>query len=55
MQILDMNGRVVKHGSMLNNNNSYAEELFVNDLQAGYYFIRVIGENGTRTTSFVKQ
>jgi hypothetical protein len=55
VQILDMNGRVVKHGSMLNNNNSYAEELFVNDMQAGYYLIRVVGENRTRTTSFVKQ
>lgn len=55
VQILDMNGRVVKNSTMLNNNNSYAEELFVNDMQAGYYLIRVVGENGSRTTSFVKQ
>lgn len=55
IEVVDMNGRVVKHQAVNNNNQTYAADFQVNDLQSGYYLVRVSGDNGSETTPFVKQ
>lgn len=55
IEVVDMNGRVVKHQAVNNNNQTYAADFQVNDLQNGYYLVRVSGDNGSETTPFVKQ
>jgi hypothetical protein len=55
IEIIDMNGRVVKKQAVQNNNQTYAADFGVNDLQNGYYMVRVSGDNGSQTTPFMKQ
>lgn len=55
VEVIDMNGRVVKYQSVLNVNQTYAADLQVGDLQNGYYLVRISGDNGSETTPFVKQ
>lgn len=55
IEVIDMNGRVVKVQSAANNNQTYAADFQVGDLQNGYYLVRVSGDNGSETTPFVKQ
>ncbi|MNJ91752.1 Peptide-N(4)-(N-acetyl-beta-D-glucosaminyl)asparagine amidase F precursor [compost metagenome] len=55
IEVIDMNGRVVKHQNVFNNNQTYAADFQVHDLQNGYYLVRVSGDNGSETTPFVKQ
>ncbi len=55
IEVIDMNGRVVKHQSVYNNNQTYAADFQVSDLQNGYYLVRVSGDNGSETTPFIKQ
>lgn len=55
LEIVDMNGRTVHAEKLIQQNGSYAQELMVNDLQNGYYLVRLSGAEGTRVTPFVKQ
>lgn len=55
IEVIDMNGRVVKHQSVSSNNQTYAADFQVSDLQNGYYMVRVSGDNGSETTPFIKQ
>ncbi len=54
-EIVDMNGRVVKRQSVNNNNQSYGVDFQVNDLQNGYYLVRISGSEGSETVPFIKQ
>ena len=54
IEVIDMNGRVVKHQSVNGNNQTYAADFQVSDLQNGYYMVRVSGDNGSETTPFIK-
>jgi hypothetical protein len=55
LDIVDMNGRVVSHSSLEQQNGTYAMDLNITDLQKGYYLVRLTGNGGTRVTPFVKQ
>ena len=55
IEVIDMNGRVVKHQTVVGNNQTYAADFQVSDLQNGYYLVRVSGDNGSETTPFIKQ
>lgn len=55
IQVIDMNGRIVKQQSVQNLNQTYAADFRINDLQNGYYLVKVSGDNGSETTPFVKQ
>jgi hypothetical protein len=55
VEVIDMNGRIVKYQSVANKNQTYGADLQVNDLQNGYYLVRVSGDNGSETTPFIKQ
>ena len=55
IEVIDMNGRVVKHQAVMNINQTYAADFQVGDLQGGYYLVRVSGDNGSEITPFVKQ
>ncbi|MNE96816.1 hypothetical protein D3C80_1950650 [compost metagenome] len=54
-EIVDMNGRVVKRQSVNNNNQSYGVDFQINDLQNGYYLVRISGDEGSETVPFIKQ
>lgn len=55
IELIDMNGRVVKHQAVMNTNQTYAADFQVSDLQNGYYLVRVSGDNGSEITPFIKQ
>ena len=55
IEVIDMNGRVVKHQAVSSDNQTYSADFQVNDLQNGYYLVRVSGDNGSETTPFIKQ
>lgn len=55
VEVIDMNGRVVKRQLVANNNQTYAADFQIADLQKGYYLVRVSGDNGSETTPFIKQ
>lgn len=55
LDIVDMNGRVVSSSRLDQQNGSYATDLMIDDLQKGYYLVRLTGNGGTRVTPFVKQ
>ncbi len=55
IEVIDMNGRVVKYQSVANVNQTYATDFSVTDLQNGYYLVKVSGDNGSETTPFIKQ
>jgi hypothetical protein len=55
IQVIDMNGRIVKQQAVQNLNQTYAADFRINDLQNGYYLVKVSGDNGSETTPFVKQ
>lgn len=51
INIVNISGQVLKRISAIQFNN----EINISHLQAGMYYVRVIGKNGLTTTSFVKQ
>ncbi|AEA45869.1 peptide-N-glycosidase F-related protein [Fluviicola taffensis] len=55
VEVIDMNGRIVKTKAVQNTNQTYAADFQVSDLQNGYYLVRVSGDNGSETTPFIKQ
>lgn len=54
-EIIDMNGRIIRSQQVSSNNQTYGVDFRVDDLQNGYYLVRVSGDNGSETTPFVKQ
>ena len=55
IEVIDMNGRVGKYQAVLNNNQTYAADFQVGDLQNGYDLVRVSVDNGSEMTPFIKQ
>lgn len=55
IEIVDMNGRVIKTTQVLTDNATYSTDFDLTDVYSGYYLIRVIGMNGSQTIPFVKQ
>jgi hypothetical protein len=50
-----MNGRVVATETVSNSNNSYAKDLMLQNVNPGYYLIRLTGDLGQRISNFIKQ
>lgn len=55
IDIVDMNGRVIKTTLVLTDNATYTTDFDLSDVYSGYYLIRVSGMNGSQTVPFVKQ
>lgn len=55
IEVLDMNGRVVATETVSNTNNSYAKDLMLQNVNPGYYLIRLTGDLGQRISNFIKQ
>lgn len=54
-EIIDMNGRIIRSQQVSSNNQTYGVDFRIDDLQNGYYLVRVSGNNGSETTPFIKQ
>ncbi|MES2798534.1 MAG: LamG-like jellyroll fold domain-containing protein [Bacteroidota bacterium] len=55
VELIDLNGRVVKRTEALPFNQAFGADFFVSDLNNGYYLVRVSGDNGSETIPFMKQ
>ena len=54
-QIVDLNGRLIASETVNTTNYAMGVDFDINQLTPGMYMVRLTGENGVRTTPFVKQ
>jgi len=55
IQILDLNGRIIETKYATADNYAMGVDFTIDQLNAGMYLVKIIGEKGIRTTPFVKQ
>lgn len=55
VSIIDLNGRTVSTSRQISDFNGQALSFDITSLTPGTYFVRIEGENGTKTAKFVKK